>query len=45
MDSTPTTGVVIRNTATMPPAAKARLPVSDATSRPIEAKTTAHSPA
>src|SRR3954463_5346626 len=43
IDSTPTTGVVMRKTATMPPAAKARLPVSDATSSATPAKTTAQS--
>ena len=35
MLSTPTTGVVIRKSATMPPAANARLPVNEAISRPI----------
>ena len=36
-------GAVIRKTATMPPAANARLPVTEATSRPMPANTTAQS--
>lgn len=45
IDRVPTIGVVIRNTATIPPAANARLPVDEATSSPTEAKTAAQSPA